>query len=101
MYEGLLDIEWQDVQSIRNMLDSKGWRIFENKIEALLEYELCQVELATKDAVTPDMLPNLNEHLARRNVLKQILLIKQEMAEETDSDSPGQDREHNMSEDTN
>lgn len=97
MFSDLLDAEWQGVAAIKSMLDSPGWKIYESKIRDLIYYEKCQVELIERQAIKMDQLPNLNEHLCNLRILKRILLVKDELVEETET-SPAQSGEQNTDE---
>lgn len=92
--ESILDSDWQNVASIKSLLDSPGWKIYQDRVRNLLLYELDQIRELTKNAVLVEQLNTLNQHIINRNALRLVLIAKQELIEgiETSPDSEG---EHN------
>jgi hypothetical protein len=78
----LLDHEWQNVQALKSMFDSSGWKTFEEHVLDLISFEDCYLEAVQKNAIRPEHLHDFNFHLAKRQVYKQILLLKDTLIDE-------------------
>lgn len=82
----IADPEWQNVQALRSMFDSAGWKTFEEHINDLINFEDCYLEGAQKNAIRVENLHDFNFHLAKRQVYKQILLLKDTLTDEISQD---------------
>lgn len=89
-------VEWQNVKAIKTLFDSRGWKIFEGHINDLIGFEKCYIENTLKNAVKPENINDLNFHLAKKQVLDQILMLKETLIDEI---SPTEEPEHNSSQD--
>ena len=81
----LLSEEWQRVTKIKGFFEHPGWEIFETHLNELLELEKFKIEQVTSDRLNDEKLKELNFHIAKRNTLSRVLLIKEELLEEVNS----------------
>src|SRR5579864_5219534 len=92
----LLSVEWRNVVAIKTMLDSAGWKIFQEKLTSLYDSTLCEIEEQTRGFVNQEGVNRLNYLLAKKNTLEQILLLKEEMLDDIEN-SPQEEAVHNSS----
>lgn len=83
--------EWQKLKNIKSLLEHKGWKEYEAKIQEKIEYHQTQIDLICAKTVRADELESLNDQLTRRNMLQQILNIKQELIEDIENSSESTD----------
>lgn len=81
----IADQAFQEALAIKGLFDSQGWKMFEEKIQSLLDFEISYIEKKTKNCVNSEGLHDLNFHLAKKQVLKEILLMKEALADEFSS----------------
>lgn len=91
----IADKLWQESAAIKSLFDSQGWKMFEEKINDLLEFEKTYITKLSKNCIKPDSLHDLNFHLAKQQVLQEVLGMKEALADEF---SPTQEAEQNTSE---
>ena len=90
----ITSIELKERQAVVSLLNSPGWVIFQEKIKDLLSFEENYITNLTKNCIKAESLHDLNFHLSKRQVLQEILMMKDALEEEF---SPNEDGVHNTS----
>lgn len=88
----LMDKEFQSMAAIKGLYDSAGWKLYEEKLKDLYMYEKGQLDQLLRMPVGANQLPALNDHLSRLTILRIILSLKGELADEF---SPSESEQNN------
>ena len=77
-----LDKELQKLLGIKKLLENPLFSQYLEKVQELYNCEQAQISEITKDCVKETDLEELNFHIAQRNALGSLLLMKEELEEE-------------------